>query len=112
VCFFDSNNVNFMFYQKTQIIFFEADMPVMLRWQVFKFSTTARFSWNVGCRLVSSIFKLCYGVSVGVDNGREGQRSGYQLLPVAGQSSIKFNPFYASKNCSYLLIATPTILYI
>jgi hypothetical protein len=55
-------------------------MPVFLRWQIFNFSPTARFSWNVGYRLVSSIFKLCYGVSVGIDNGRKGQRCGYQLL--------------------------------
>jgi hypothetical protein len=30
---------------------------------------------------------------VGIDNDREGQRSGYQLPPVAGQNSIKIGSF-------------------
>jgi hypothetical protein len=30
---------------------------------------------------------------VGIDNDREGQRSGYQLPPVAGQNSIKIESF-------------------
>jgi hypothetical protein len=30
---------------------------------------------------------------VGIDNDREGQRSGYQLPPVAGQNSIKVGSF-------------------
>jgi hypothetical protein len=29
----------------------------------------------------------------GIDNDREGQRSGYQLSPVAGQNSIKIGSF-------------------
>jgi hypothetical protein len=40
---------------------------------------------------------------VGIDNNREGQRSGYQLPPVAGQNSIKIGSFYGSKKFSRLL---------
>jgi hypothetical protein len=57
------------------------------------FSPTARLSWNVGCRLVSFIFSRVAVSVVGIDNGREGQRSSYQIPPVAGQNSIKIGSF-------------------
>jgi hypothetical protein len=40
---------------------------------------------------------------VGIDNDREGQRSGYQLPPVAGQNSIKVGSFLREQNFSRLL---------
>jgi cytochrome c len=43
---------------------------------------------------------------VGIDNNKEGQRSGYQLPPVAGQNSIKIGSFLASKNFSRHFIAS------
>jgi hypothetical protein len=39
---------------------------------------------------------------VGIDNDREGQRSGYQLLPGAGQNSIKIGSFLREQNYSRL----------
>jgi hypothetical protein len=37
---------------------------------------------------------------VGIDNDREGQRSGYQLPRVTGQNSIKIGPFLHLLNCN------------
>jgi hypothetical protein len=58
---------------------------------------SARFSWNVECRLFSSILSRVAASVVGIDNDREGQRSGYQL-PVAGQNSIKIGSFLREQN--------------
>jgi hypothetical protein len=49
-----------------------------------------------------------------IDNDREGQRSGYQLPPVAGQNSIKNGSFLPGANIVHifllqrLLPTTPT----
>jgi hypothetical protein len=71
---------------------------MLVSWELIRNSVlSARFSWNVECRLFSFILSCVATSVVGIDNDREGQRSGYQHPPVAGQNSIKIRSFSSKK---------------
>jgi hypothetical protein len=62
-------------------------MPSILRWQIFKFSLTAKFLLGAG---YFHSFSSRFAASVvGIDNDRESQRSSFQLYLVL-QSLILF----------------------
>jgi hypothetical protein len=68
---------------------------MLVSWEPIRNSVlSARCSWNVECRLFSSILSRVAASVFGIDNDREGQRSGcYQLPSVAGQNSMKIGSF-------------------
>jgi hypothetical protein len=63
-------------WEPIRISFEQQDFPGMLR---------AGYLHPFSSRVAASV--------VGIDNDTEGQRSGYQLTPVAGQTSIKIGFF-------------------